>query len=310
MLYDLCYYWAHRMDHEVNVMWPRVVQYTTRRSTVNLSTAAKQASTGALFGCRCSTCPGGPRYPVWQMLVIVGLIDLLYQYWVHARLIGRLGILDHHSGDAQQPPVPQPERLLHRQRTMAASWSCGTVCSGTFADERDDEKICYGIRKPLHELQPDQGNLHHYADLADVPCGKGLARQAGCLGGATGRLDRRTHRTFRARTFTRFDVQTPRRCAGTWRCSARCWCLFFAFHRVWLRVWTEARPRCTRWAFLVTAVALGRCLSVLSGASGWNRCVCWRWVCRSPPCRSGLALRRRCCSRGALLVFVWAVWSG
>ena len=37
------------------------------------------------------------------MLVIVGLIDLLYQYWVHTELIGRLGI-GPHSGDAQQPP--------------------------------------------------------------------------------------------------------------------------------------------------------------------------------------------------------------
>ncbi|MBL0076392.1 MAG: hypothetical protein IPP41_10820 [Rhodocyclaceae bacterium] len=49
-----------------------------------------------------------------------------------------------------------------------------------FADERDDEKICYGIRKPLHSFSPIKGQPALLRrPVADVPCGKGLARQAG-----------------------------------------------------------------------------------------------------------------------------------
>jgi small-conductance mechanosensitive channel len=49
VLYDLCYYWAHRMGHEVNVMWAsHVVHHSSEY--YNLSTALRQTSTGALFG--------------------------------------------------------------------------------------------------------------------------------------------------------------------------------------------------------------------------------------------------------------------
>lgn len=49
VLYDLCYYWAHRMYHEVNVMWAsHVVHHSSEY--YNLSTALRQTSTGALFG--------------------------------------------------------------------------------------------------------------------------------------------------------------------------------------------------------------------------------------------------------------------
>jgi sterol desaturase/sphingolipid hydroxylase (fatty acid hydroxylase superfamily) len=92
VLYDLCYYWAHRMGHEVNVMWAsHVVHHSSEY--YNLSTALRQTSTGALFGW-VFYLPLAVLGIPWQMLVIVGLIDLLYQYWVHTELIGRLGILD------------------------------------------------------------------------------------------------------------------------------------------------------------------------------------------------------------------------
>ena len=92
VLYDLCYYWAHRMYHEVNVMWAsHVVHHSSEY--YNLSTALRQTSTGALFGW-VFYLPLAVLGIPWQMLVIVGLIDLLYQYWVHTELIGRMGVLD------------------------------------------------------------------------------------------------------------------------------------------------------------------------------------------------------------------------
>ena len=92
VFYDLCYYWAHRFGHEVNVMWAsHVVHHSSEY--YNLSTALRQTSTGSLLGWAFylpMAVAGVP--PV--MLVTVGLIDLLYQYWVHTELIGRLGVLD------------------------------------------------------------------------------------------------------------------------------------------------------------------------------------------------------------------------
>lgn len=41
---------------------------------------------------------------------------------------------------------------------------------GTFVDEREGEKIHYGIRKPLRSFNPVWGNLHYYADLWRASC--------------------------------------------------------------------------------------------------------------------------------------------
>ncbi len=50
------------------------------------------------------------------MLVIVGLIDLLYQYWVHTELIGRMGVLDRILVTPSNHRVHHGQNgLLHRQ---------------------------------------------------------------------------------------------------------------------------------------------------------------------------------------------------
>jgi sterol desaturase/sphingolipid hydroxylase (fatty acid hydroxylase superfamily) len=139
VLYDLCYYWAHRMGHEVNVMWAsHVVHHSSEY--YNLSTALRQTSTGALFGW-VFYLPLAVLGIPWQMLVIVGLIDLLYQYWVHTELIGRLGILD------RILVTPSNHRVHHGQNDYCIDKNYGGILVlwdrlfGTFADERDDEKF-------------------------------------------------------------------------------------------------------------------------------------------------------------------------
>ena len=208
VLYDLCYYWAHRMGHEVNVMWAsHVVHHSSEY--YNLSTALRQTSTGALFGW-VFYLPLAVLGIPWQMLVIVGLIDLLYQYWVHTELIGRMGVLD------RILVTPSNHRVHHGQNDYCIDKNYGGILVlwdrlfGTFADERDDEKICYGIRKPLHSFSPIKGNLHYYADLWQMSrAAKGWRAKLGVWVAPPGGWTDEPIEHFEPRTFTRFDVQTP-----------------------------------------------------------------------------------------------------
>lgn len=208
VLYDLCYYWAHRMYHEVNVMWAsHVVHHSSEY--YNLSTALRQTSTGALFGW-VFYLPLAVLGIPWQMLVIVGLIDLLYQYWVHTELIGRMGVLD------RILVTPSNHRVHHGQNDYCIDKNYGGILVlwdrlfGTFADERDDEKICYGIRKPLHSFSPIKGNLHYYADLWQMSrAAKGWRAKLGVWVAPPGGWTDEPIEHFEPRTFTRFDVQTP-----------------------------------------------------------------------------------------------------
>jgi sterol desaturase/sphingolipid hydroxylase (fatty acid hydroxylase superfamily) len=163
LAYDFCYYWAHRMGHEVGVLWAaHVVHHSSE--FYNLSTALRQSSSGWIFGWLFYLPMALAGVPP-LVLAVVGLIDLLYQYWVHTEMVGRLGWLD------RVFVTPSNHRVHHGQNDYCIDKNYGGILIlwdrlfGTFADERDDEKIIYGVRTPLRSLNPLWANFHYYADL-------------------------------------------------------------------------------------------------------------------------------------------------
>src|SRR6185437_370730 len=81
LLYDFLYYWLHRMGHEVNILWAaHVVHHQSEE--YNLSTALRQTSTGGLLGWIFYLPMAVLGYPL-EVFVVIALIDLLYQFWVH-----------------------------------------------------------------------------------------------------------------------------------------------------------------------------------------------------------------------------------
>jgi len=92
LLYDFCYYWLHRFGHEVNVLWAAHVVHH-QSEDYNLSTALRQTGSGALLGWLFYLPMAIIGYPL-EVFVVVALIDLLYQFWVHTEVVGRLGWFD------------------------------------------------------------------------------------------------------------------------------------------------------------------------------------------------------------------------
>ena len=160
LLYDFCYYWVHRTGHEINILWAsHVVHHSSEE--FNLSTALRQSSTGFLFRWIFYIPLALLGYPV-QVFVVVGLIDFLYQYWVHTQLVGRMGVLERFL------VTPSNHRVHHGQNDYCIDRNYGGIFSiwdkmfGTYADERPDEKVVYGVRKPLRSWDPVWANIQHY----------------------------------------------------------------------------------------------------------------------------------------------------
>jgi sterol desaturase/sphingolipid hydroxylase (fatty acid hydroxylase superfamily) len=163
VFYDFCYYWLHRAGHVVALFWAaHVVHHQSQH--YNLSTALRQPASYALLGWVFylpMALAGVP--PI--VMGAVALIDLLYQYWVHTEMVGRLGWLD------RVLVTPSNHRVHHGQNDYCIDRNYGGILIlwdrlfGTFADERDGEKIIYGVRSPLRSLNPLWANLHYYADL-------------------------------------------------------------------------------------------------------------------------------------------------
>ncbi len=161
--YDFFYYWLHRLGHEVSVLWAaHVVHHSSEY--YNLSTALRQTSSGWILGWMFYfplALAGVPPL----VLAGVALIDLLYQYWVHTELVGRLGWFD------RVFVSPSNHRVHHGQNDYCIDKNYGGILIiwdrlfGTFVEEKKGEPIVYGVRKPLQSFNPLWGNLHYYFDL-------------------------------------------------------------------------------------------------------------------------------------------------
>ena len=163
LLYDMLYYWVHRTGHMVNIFWAAHVTHHSSEE-FNLSTALRQASTGFYFKWVFYIPLAVLGIPV-EVYVVVALIDLLYQFWVHTQLVGRLGWLELFL------ITPSNHRVHHGQNDYCIDKNFGGIFCiwdrlfGTYADERPEEPIVYGIRKPLESWNPVWGNLHYYKTL-------------------------------------------------------------------------------------------------------------------------------------------------
>ena len=160
LAFDFCYYWAHRMGHEISILWAaHSVHHQSEE--YNLSTALRQTSTGFLFTWIFYL----PLFVLgmpFEVFVTVNALDLIYQFWVHTRHIGKLGWLD------RVLVTPSNHRVHHAQNAIYIDRNYGGILIlwdrlfGTFQEELDDEPVVFGVRKPLANWNPFWANLQVY----------------------------------------------------------------------------------------------------------------------------------------------------
>ena len=162
-MYDLCYYWMHRLHHEIKVFWATHVVHH-HGEEFNLSTAMRQTSTGFLW-----------KWIFFLPMFLIGIppnvfvtvagINLIYQFWVHTEHIGRLGVLEYIF------ITPSNHRIHHAQNDDYLDANYGGVfiiwdrIFGTYIDERDDLKPVYGTVKPLKTFNPLWANIEVFYQM-------------------------------------------------------------------------------------------------------------------------------------------------
>tara|TARA_B100001123_G_scaffold422278_1_gene530973 strand:+ start:157 stop:1395 length:1239 start_codon:yes stop_codon:yes gene_type:complete len=163
LFYDLCYYWMHRMSHEVKVLWASHVVHH-QGEEFNLSTALRQTSSGWLWKWIFYI----PMFMVGipgEVFFTVAAINLLYQFWVHTEHIKTLGPLE------LVFITPSNHRIHHAQNPEYIDANYGGVfiiwdrIFGTYIPERDDLKPIYGTVKPLRSWNPIWSNLEIYHQM-------------------------------------------------------------------------------------------------------------------------------------------------
>jgi hypothetical protein len=108
------------------------------------------------------------------MFLTLSAFDTLYQFWIHTRVIGRLGPLEWVLNTPSHHRVHHACNPKYIDRNYAGTLIVWDRMFGTFKQE--EEEPVYGITKPLRSWNPVWANLHVWVDLF------GKARRAARLG--------------------------------------------------------------------------------------------------------------------------------
>ncbi|MFN3238886.1 MAG: sterol desaturase family protein [Pseudomonadales bacterium] len=163
--YDFCYYWKHRFGHEWRIMWASHAAHH-QSEEYNLSTALRQTGTdyiGFVFYL--------PLYlaglPV-EVVVTVGSLNLIYQFWVHTEHVRTLGPLE------WIMITPSNHRVHHARNPDYIDRNYGGVfiiwdrLFGTFQPELAEQRCVYGITKGLKSWNPIWANFHVWYETFQI----------------------------------------------------------------------------------------------------------------------------------------------
>lgn len=163
---DFIYYWFHRLNHQVRIMWAGHVSHHSAVK-MNFATALRQGVGERLH-----------KYIFWLPLPLLGFDPLMiftmmswnlfYQYWLHTELIGRLPVWCEFVFN-----TPSHHRVHHASNIAYLDCNHGGVLIvwdklfGTFAKEMDNEKIEYGLTQNISSLEPLYVATHEYRAIMD-----------------------------------------------------------------------------------------------------------------------------------------------
>ena len=161
---DFTYYWFHRLNHQVRILWAGHVSHHSA-VRMHLVTALRQGVGERIH-----------KYLFWLPLPLLGFdalmiftmmsLNLFYQFWVHTELVKKL------------PPVfewifntPSHHRVHHASnhryldRNHAGIFILWDRLFGSFAAEHEDVPPRYGLTENLTSHHPLHVATHEYSAI-------------------------------------------------------------------------------------------------------------------------------------------------
>ncbi|MEZ0607077.1 sterol desaturase family protein [Fibrella sp. WM1] len=161
LLYDLCYYFAHRLSHEVNLFWSgHVVHHQSEE--YNLSVALRQSWFQGVWTAPVYLPMALLGFDTTQLL-IVGGINLIYQFWIHTELIDRMGFLEALMNTPSHHRVHHGRNPRYIDKNHAGTFIIWDKLFGTF--QAEDERPVYGITTPINSWNPVWANFSHFEQI-------------------------------------------------------------------------------------------------------------------------------------------------
>ena len=150
---EFCYYWYHRAAHRVRWFWANHAVHHSPNQ-LNLSAAYRIGLFGKLTGTTLFFVPliwlGFPPRIVFAVLSL----NLLYQFWIHATWIPRLGWLEHVLNTPSAHRVHRASNPEYLDANFGGVLIVFDRLFGTYVRERDDLPCRYGLVHPITSYHP------------------------------------------------------------------------------------------------------------------------------------------------------------
>ncbi len=162
---EFFYYWYHRTAHTVRWFW-NVHSVHHSPNELNLAAAYRLGWLGKIMGATIFFTP--MAWLGFQPVTIVSalFLNLLYQFWLHADWIPKLGWIEYVLN------TPSHHRVHHARNPEYLDANYGGVLIvfdrlfGTFVEERADVPCDYGLVTPVTTYNPFLINLMPWVGLA------------------------------------------------------------------------------------------------------------------------------------------------
>lgn len=161
LLVDVIYYWFHRNSHNIAIIWGSHEAHHSSQE-YNLSVALRQGAFQRLFS-----------FPYYLPLAIVGFspiqfivcsqINTLYQFFIHTRLVNKLGFLEYFMNTPSHHRVHHGVNPKYIDKNHAGMLIIWDKIFGTYQVE--EEEPTYGTVRPLTTFNPVWAQLHYWVGL-------------------------------------------------------------------------------------------------------------------------------------------------
>jgi sterol desaturase/sphingolipid hydroxylase (fatty acid hydroxylase superfamily) len=161
IVYDLCYYFAHRASHEIRILWAgHIVHHSSRY--YNLSTALRQSWTGQatfLFYIPLALL-GAPL----ALIASVGGFNLIYQFWIHTERIGTFPrVIEFVMNTPSHHRVHHATNPQYLDRNYGGVFIIWDRVFGTFEPEVETPR--YGLTTNIETYNPIWVAFHEYISI-------------------------------------------------------------------------------------------------------------------------------------------------
>lgn len=161
---DFFYYWFHRASHRVALFWAlHVVHHQSEE--YNLTVALRQSALGGFFSWIFYLPLAWLGFSP-QMFLASYSFNLLYQFWIHTRVIKTLGPAEWILNTPSHHRVHHGRNPKYLDKNYAGALIVWDRLFGTFQSE--EEEPVYGIVHPLRSWNPVWANVHAWVEQARI----------------------------------------------------------------------------------------------------------------------------------------------